>query len=703
MVQLETITATDRVGNADAATRPGFLLPGLMIAMAVMALVVVPVFAQKGLPDPVVLGPSLSERLWITDGWRYHPGDDPGWADPGFDDSSWPTVSSALFEPEALPGGWPGMGWFRRRVMLADGMPTTALALRVEQRGASEVYLDGRLMVTAGTVSNDPAVERPVYPNDFGGVAFEAGSVHILAVRYSNARGNVFPSGAHGFHVNLRSVESAANAYHGWTLMVTVRQMMSAGAFAALSLLHLLLFAFHRRDRSNIVIALFTALITAQLVLGSGYELTTDLLERLEIYRFLVGAFVAVTLSGLAVEHVIFRRRPQPSTWLVGIAGVAFCVWVWTWDAFRTGDALTIFLLAGSIEMLRVAISAMIRRDPDAWIVALGFVPLAGRPILNMVASTAVPGFFYIPFSLGLLPLVLCFSVYRSRRAARTSRELETNLEEIKRLSERAIEQERKAVHDEAERLLLAAENKRRAEELEAARRLQLAMLPSKPPEIEGLEVFFRMVTATEVGGDYVDIRSDGGGRALMAVGDATSHGLHAGMVVAAVKSMFQAVDLMEPPAQILARIGAELEAMRERYASMAMAVLQIERDRFRIASAGMPPLLLLRKESGEVEEVLLAAPPLGTVAGITYHELTVDIACGDTVLVMTDGLVEAVNSEGELFGYGRAAKHLATLTDRSAGEVVDGMLEAVEEFLAGIAPQDDITLVAMQSVESTD
>jgi len=673
-------------------------VPLLVIAAAFVLLGVGPLFAQRGLPDPVVVGPSLSQRLWIIDGWRYHPGDDPVWADAGFDDSSWPTVGSGLLEPDSLPGGWPGIGWFRRRVVLADGMPTTALGVRVEQRGASELYLDGRLIVTAGTVSDDPELERPVYPNDFGGVAFEAGRIHILAVRYSNARGNVFPNGAHGFQVNLRSVESAANAYHQWTLMVTVRQMVFGGAFAALALLHLLLFAFHRRDRSNIVIALFTALTAVQLVLDSRYEIITDLQERLELYRFLTASNVAAILAGLAVEHVIFRRRPQPSTWLVGIAGIALVGWVWTWDAFQTNTALAFFLLAGSIEMLRVAVAAMFRRDPDAWIIAAGFVPLAGVPIVNAVVSTAVPAiYFQIPFTVGFLPLVLCFSVYRSRRAARTSRELETKLEEVGRLSERAIEQERQAVRDEAERLLLAAENERRAEELEAARRLQLAMLPSKPPEIEGLDISFRMVTATEVGGDYVDIRSDGGHRALMAVGDATSHGLQAGMVVVAVKSMFQAVDLMEPPVQILARIGAELAAMRERYASMAMAVLHIDRGRFRLASAAMPPLLILRKDSGVVEEVLLAAPPLGTVARITYQERTVDVAPGDTVLVMTDGLVEAVNPDGELFGYSRAAEHLATLADRTAAEVVDGMFGVVEEFLGGTQPLDDITLVVVK------
>jgi serine phosphatase RsbU (regulator of sigma subunit) len=680
-------------------TRCGVPVRLLVVVTALVLLSVGTVGAQQGLSDPVVLGPSLDERTGIVDGWRYHPGDNPAWADPGLDDSSWPTVSSALLEPEALPGGWPGIGWFRRRVMLAEGTPTTALGVRVMQRGASELYLDGHLIVSAGTVSQDPTAERPVYPNDFAGVAFEAGKVHVLVVRYSNARGNVFEgSGAHGFQVNLRSVESAANSYHQWMRIVTVRQMVCAGAFAALALLHLLLFAFHRGDRSNIVIALFTALIAAQFVLGFRYEVITDLLLRLEIYRFLVTAEVTAILAGLAVEHVIFRRRPQPSTWLVGIAGALLIGWVWTWNAFRAGTELDFFVLAGSIEMLRIAVAAMFRRDPDAWIIAIGFVPLAGVPIFNPLAATILPGvYLQISFTVGYLPLVLCYSVYRSRRAARTSRELEAKLEEVGRLSERAIDQERRAVRDEAERRLLAAENQRRAEELEAARRLQLAMLPSKSPEIEGLDISFRMVTATEVGGDYVDIRPDGGHRALMAVGDATSHGLQAGMVVAAVKSMFQAVDVAEPPVQILARIGAELGAMKERYASMAMAVLYIDHGRFRIASAGMPPLLVLRKASGVVEEVLLAAPPLGTVSRITYEDRTVDVAPGDTVLVMTDGLVEAMNPDEELFGYSRAAAHLATLADRTAAEVVDGMFDAVERFLGDTPPLDDITLVAIR------
>jgi len=658
--------------------------------------------AQSGLPDPVVLGPSLDQRTWIVDGWRYHPGDDPAWADLELDDSSWPIADSTLIDPDSMPGGWPGVGWFRRRVTLAEGMPTTALAVRVEQHGASELYLDGQLIVTAGVVSSDPELERPVYPNDFAGVALERGVVHVLAVRYSNARGNRDSAGYRGFQVNLRSVESAANAYHSWMRGVSVRQMASAGAFGALALLHLLLFVFHRRDRSNLVIAAFTAFTAVQLLTEYRFEEVTDLLERLELYRFFTASYVAAILAGLAVEHVIFRKRPQPSTFLVGVLGITLVGWVWTWDAFRPGTALLLFSFAGAVEMLRVAVSAMFRRDPDAWIIAAGFVPLAGVPIINgLMVSISAPALFHLPLTVGFLPLVLCFSVYRSRRTARTSRELEARLDEVRRLSELNVAQERRAALDEAERRLLAAENRRRAEELEAARALQLSMIPSCPPEIEALDISFRMVTATEVGGDYVDFRPDGRTRSLVAVGDATSHGLQAGMVVAAVKSMFQAAPPDDAPRHILSRIDAELGAMRERYASMAMAVLSFDGTRFHVSSAGMPPLLVLRQATGAVEEIMLAAPPLGTVSRTGYEERAVELAPGDTVVVMTDGLAEAVDPGGDLFGYDRTMECVATMYGRTAGGVVEGIFDAVTEFLGGQPPRDDITVVAVRVAPS--
>jgi serine phosphatase RsbU (regulator of sigma subunit) len=204
------------------------------------------------------------------------------------------------------------------------------------------------------------------------------------------------------------------------------------------------------------------------------------------------------------------------------------------------------------------------------------------------------------------------------------------------------------------------------------------------------------MVTATEVGGDYVDLRTADGAPPLLAVGDATSHGLQAGMVVAVAKSLFQGGDPADGPLAALARVGGGLQAMHERHASMAMVVIQVAPGLLRVASAGMPPVLVLRRGSMQVDEILLPGVPLGTLVDATYRLQEVAVAPGDAVLVATDGLAEATAVDGEPFGYSRVTAELRDLSGRPAGEVVDGMLFAVTSFLGGRSPQDDITLVAM-------
>ncbi len=668
-------------------------------AFALLAvLAVMPAAAQLGLPDPVVLEGALDERVWIADGWRYHPGDAPAWAAPGFDDSAWPVVASTMRDPETMPGGWPGIGWFRRRIVLGEGMPATALGLRAEHYGASEIYLDGRLVARFGTVAATAEAERPVYPNDFVGVALEPGTVHVLAVRYSNAKGNVYAGWAHGFQINIRSVESAGRAYHRWTMMITGWQIGFGGAFAALALLHLLLFAFRPRGRENLAVAAYTGLLATELMITIPLRLTTDVAGRLALFKPAHTIMVVTVLVGLGIEHLLLRRRPSAFAWVVGAGGLLLAGWVWSWSEFRSSNPYgTAFLLAAFGEMLRVALAAVSRRVPDAWIVAVGFVPIAAIAVFQGAWDlVGLDRMIEIPAPVALLPIALAFSVFLSRRTARTSRQLEVKLAEVGELSARAIEQERRVAEQEAERRLLEAESRRRSEELEVARRLQVAMLPRTLPEIEGFDLAFRMVTATEVGGDYVDVRSPGRDGTLLAVGDATSHGLHAGMVVGVAKSLFQSAAPDDDPVQVLHRIGSGLDAMDERHASMAMAVLRLQRRRLTLSSAGMPPVLVLHGSSRAVDEVLLPGVPLGTLSAAIYQQREVELENGDVVVVMTDGLVEALDEQGRMFGYERTAAELAKLAGRPAAEVVGALLDAVNAHLGGATPPDDVTLVAL-------
>jgi hypothetical protein len=119
-------------------------------------------------------------------------------------------------------------------------------------------------------------------------------------------------------------------------------------------------------------------------------------------------------------------------------------------------------------------------------------------------------------------------------------------------------------------------------------------------------------------------------------------------------------------------------------------------RHRLMMAWAGMPPVLVVRAESGTVDEFLVAGPPLGTVVRDGFDELEIVMAGGDTALITSDGLVEAIGDNGEPFGYERAAALLGSLSGRSGPEVVDGTFEAVHRHLGRAPPQDDITVVAL-------
>lgn len=672
----------------------------VVVGLAGAALAFAPYTAADEFPedDPIVLSGTLDERIQIIDGWRYHPGDDLAWADPTIDDTSWPVASSLLTKGVDPPGGWPGIGWFRRRLELADNMPATAVAIRVWQPGASEVYLDGRLVIRNGVVSSDVGLERPFYANDFSGIAITPGCTHLLAVRYSNVRQNDFANGMRGFGFNLRSVQSAANAYHRWDFSETVVPSLFFGAFASLALLHLLLFAFHRASREHLYFALFATALALALMLEIGQALETDLQARLLIFKLSVAARAAAVLAGLSLVNTVFRRRPRWTAWLIAVAAVAVVGWIASWTAYASRLPLHLFLLVGYLEMLRVSVAAVVRRERDAWIVATAFVPLAVGGASQMLSQmfahpiAIIPLVRYVSFIL----VAIAFSVFISRRAARTARELELRLDEVEELSQRALSQERRALREEAERHVLETERERRQNELDAARRLQLAMLPRSVPRIGAVDVAYRMVTATEVGGDYVDVRTGGAGQTLLTVGDATSHGLQAGMVVAVAKSLFQGVNPDERPAHVLQRIGRELQSMSERHASMAMVVIAISDKQLEVASAGMPPLLVRRAATGMVEELLLPGVPLGTLPNPTYPVRTIPIASGDVVLVISDGVVETLDADDEPFGYEKVAAHLARTKGPTADEVVTEVLDAVIDFAGEVPLQDDVTVLGM-------
>jgi len=488
-----------------------------------------------------------------------------------------------------------------------------------------------------------------------------------------------------------------------FAVVATPMDLMHIGAALAFALLHLLLFAFFRREQGNLYFALF-ALAFAGMTWG-GYRLdypqagvaTAQLTATLRM-TFTCGILQAFALQRFA--HVVLLRRTPLVFYLLLAWGTGVVAWIWATPATSLGIRPVMYLaLATTMELLRTVVLALRRRQrAGTWLIYLGLATLAAAGALQSLLALGVIGPYNRPvYSYGVLLFLLAVSIHLSHRFATNALELEHQLEEVQRLSEKTLVQERQARESEVERRLLEAENERRTQELEEARRLQLSMLPRHPPKVPGLDIAFRMLTATEVGGDYYDFRVGEDGALTLAVGDATGHGLNAGIVVASSKSLFQGLEDRLSLPESLQRIDRGLRGMKLHRMGMSLSLARYEQGTLEIAAAGMPPVLIFRRLDAQVEECLFSAPPLGTLQQRSFAERSIQLASGDAALFATDGLVELLDPDDEVLGYAAVAEAFREVAEAGAEKAVEGLLARAREWARGRPLADDLSLVVLR------
>ncbi|HVG38771.1 MAG TPA: PP2C family protein-serine/threonine phosphatase [Pyrinomonadaceae bacterium] len=268
-------------------------------------------------------------------------------------------------------------------------------------------------------------------------------------------------------------------------------------------------------------------------------------------------------------------------------------------------------------------------------------------------------------------------------------------------MSDRQIVQERREAELRVEHERTRAESERRARELEEARQLQLSMLPRRVPQLPDVEVAAYMRTASEIGGDYYDFHAGPENALLVVIGDATGHGLKAGTIVTATKSLFAAF-AAAPRATtnvvcFLRDTSLALKAMNLRSLFMSLAVVVIKDGELFVAGAGMPPALLWRAADGSLEAVKLSGAPLGSVVSYPYREQRFNFAPGDVLFLMSDGCVERFNELGEMFDEERARDLLRRCAGLSPEAIIDRFVAAGEEWAGDRPPDDDITFVVLR------
>lgn len=243
------------------------------------------------------------------------------------------------------------------------------------------------------------------------------------------------------------------------------------------------------------------------------------------------------------------------------------------------------------------------------------------------------------------------------------------------------------------------AEKEQAEREVEIAERIQTMLLP-RAPLVEGLEVAAAMLTAVNVGGDYYDILPVPGG-AWLGIGDVSGHGLGAGLVMMMLQSMVAALVRQAPdasPAELVASINAAVhENVRARLGQDDHATFGLFRWRAtgQLVYAGAHETVLIwRARSGRCEQVELTGVWLGILPDIRREtvDAELELEAGDILLLHTDGITEARDAAGRLFGLERLGEELAAARDRSAVDICQHILGAVQRWTA--VQSDDLSLV---------
>jgi serine phosphatase RsbU (regulator of sigma subunit) len=610
------------------------------------------------------------EQIFSLDGlWRFHPGDDPHWADPNFDDSQWPLISSTKGWSEQGYKNMSGLAWYRARIVIPEG--GQPLALYIPHIDTSyQVFIDGQMI---GQFGGMPPHERAYFflARSFRFPERAIGHAHAVSIAirvwhwpvWAKYFGGGLRRGMLVGHPDLIGDYSTLKTDQIEQETTSLIIMVVLEILAALTALAL--FAFRPREKEYLWFGAAQIAAAAITVLNVASYLYPNSMAAHDIAGCF-GASVA-TLLTIGFYFCLLDARRDWFLWLAvgGILGQCVLdVWVYaTWpiSVATLNIWLQLALLPSTLWIDILVIRRAVKGYPDARLVL--FPQLASDLWGLVIAGIAVAmqlgrynarfdlnHAWQVPFPvtigdiLGLLYMLAILAIL-VRRFTRTS------------------------LHEE-----------RMAGEMEAARAVQHVLIPEEIPAVPGFAIEAVYKPASEVGGDFFQIVPVPNGGLLAAIGDVSGKGMPAAMTVSLLVGTVRTLaHYTQDPGEILTAMNERMLGRSEGGFTTCL-VLHVEANgSLTVANAGhLPPYL----DGAELE--IENGFPLGLAEKSTYPNSTFQLAPDARLTLMTDGVAEARNRAGELFGFERARKIAAHSPESVASEA------------QAFGQQDDITVLTL-------
>jgi PAS domain S-box-containing protein len=269
-----------------------------------------------------------------------------------------------------------------------------------------------------------------------------------------------------------------------------------------------------------------------------------------------------------------------------------------------------------------------------------------------------------------------------------------------KELEERVAERTEQLESAMAKQHEVAQERERIEQELRVARMIQHTLLPKSLPEVEGHEIAVYYQPAREVGGDFYDFLRLPDGRLGLIVGDVSGKGVPAAIVMAITRTLLRAAYHLGSPGEILKQVNDNLfpDIPPNMFVTCLAALLDSRTGRLQYANAGHDPPFL--RHASSVGKLRATGMPLGLMPDMSYEQKEVTLQPGESILLYSDGLLEAHSLREEMFGFPRIEKLVGAHS--KAATLIDSLLAELERFTGKDWEQeDDITLLTLQRLRS--
>jgi sigma-B regulation protein RsbU (phosphoserine phosphatase) len=244
----------------------------------------------------------------------------------------------------------------------------------------------------------------------------------------------------------------------------------------------------------------------------------------------------------------------------------------------------------------------------------------------------------------------------------------------------------------------IARQERRLERDLSLARELQFRLLPQSVPKLQNLELAAKFLPARAIGGDLYDFVNYSLSRTAIVIGDVSGKGAPAAIYAALVSGILRSHAPIEPgPAEMLSAVNYSLGERRieGQFVSLIYAVWDDSNRTLQVANSGLPRPFYYH--DGRIEIIEATGLPSGLFDEADYDEFTFRAKPGEMFVFFSDGMLDARNQAGDMFGRTRMEQIVAKCADQGAACVVESLFKAVAEHAAGVETFDDQTVVAMK------